>query len=92
MAKKKVKTNFGEIDKLHKDEVIKLNNGGIAIDIDKVPDWEQILKKWHETPVQILRTEAEWITQIRDYCKANEVFPPHILQFYKEHHTEKAPD
>ena len=30
--------------------------------------------------------EAEWITQIRDYCKRNEIYPPHILEFYKEHH------
>lgn len=38
------------------------------------------------------KQEAEWITQVRDFCRETGTFPPHILQFYKEHHAEKAPE
>src|SRR6185295_13403887 len=42
-------------------------------------DWERGLKIFNETGIQLVNTEAEWIVQIRDYCKRNEIYPPHIL-------------
>lgn len=55
-------------------------------------DWERGVKILNETGIQLANTEAEWITETRNYCRDNEIFPPHILKFYKEHHTEKAPE
>lgn len=38
-----------------------------------------------------MRTEAEWITQIRDFCREEKILPTSLITAYKEL-KEKAPD
>jgi len=68
----------------------------VFTDISSNPDHqimiEHTIPENFSFPNDLEKIEAEWITQIRDYCKETKTFPPHILQFYKENHTEKAPD
>ncbi len=127
MAKKKVKINFGEIENLHKNEVLQTPEGPFFINkgivgkthqakemedyfnnkiaaesclpqtvaegtgsLTSDPKFAEALKKWHETPWQFGNpSEAEWIKEMRTYCLENKIYPPHILQFYKEHHEHR---
>lgn len=42
-------------------------------------DWQDI-----EESIQEERDEAEWIKQIRDYCKETGTLPTHLIEAHRE--------
>lgn len=86
MAKKKVKTNFGKINPIHKNEMEPYNpfhpSSRQPDDLDDMPLtdslWQGIEDVYNEE-----KAEAEWITQIRDYCRDNQILPTHLIEAHK---------
>lgn len=54
-------------------------------DGEKLPS-DFIADEWRPTPILSaeINTEAEWITQIRDFCREQEICPTTLITAYKE--------